>query len=180
MSFEIHHRHRDIPLRAAVLPDGCDPADLANQPGGLAALREAFTHRARPLLETVIDHRLDAFMDRYADRPDSVELRVAAVHAVADLLTKIPPDDARRVVEHVATVTNTGIDAVINAVTAAFDREDGTPDPKPAAQSPPRPAIAASFPPPSTPAGQPPGPTAAGHPASHTPTLRSPRRAGRR
>jgi hypothetical protein len=129
-------------------------------------------------LEAVIDHRLDAFADRNADRPDSVELRVAAVHTVADLLTHVPPDDARRVVEHVAAVTATSIETVVSAVIAAFDREDGTTAPNPAAQSPPtRPAIAAAFPHPSA---QPPGSAAAGHPASHTPTLRSPRRTGRR
>lgn len=172
--------HRDLPLRAAVLPHGCDPADLAHPPGGLAALREGLTHRARPLLEAVIDHRLDAFADRHADRPDSTELRVAAIHIVADLLTHVPPNDARRVVEHVAAVTATTIEAVISAVTATFDREDGTTAPSPAAQSPPRPAIAAAFSPPSAAATQPPGSAMAGHPASHTPTLRSPRRTGRR
>jgi hypothetical protein len=52
---------------------------LADQPGGLTALREGFTHRARPLLEAVIDHRLADFINRHGDRPDSVELRVAAL-----------------------------------------------------------------------------------------------------
>jgi DNA primase len=179
-AWHLLHHHRGIPLRAAVLPDGCDPADLANQPGGLAALREGLTHRARPLLEAVIGLRLDAFRDRYADRPDSAELRVAAVHTVADLLTHVPPDDARRVIEDVAAITATSVEVVVSAVVAAFDREDGTTAPSPAAQSPPRPAIAAAFPPRSAPAAQPSGSAVAGHPASHTPTLRSPGRTGRR
>jgi DNA primase len=177
-AWHLLHRHRGIPLHAAVLPDGRDPAALANQRGGLASLREGLSHRARPLLETVIDHRLGAYHDRYADRPDSVELRVGAVHTVAELLTHVPPEDARRVLEHVAAVTAASVETVVNAVIAAFDREDGTTAPNPAAQSPPtRPAVAAAFPPPSA---QPPGPAAAGHPANHTPTLRSARRTGRR
>ena len=176
-AWQLLHTNRDIPLLAAVLPEGCDPADLANEHGGLTALREGFTHRARPLLEAVIDHRLADFIDRHGDRPDSVELQVAAVHTVADLLTHVPPDDARRVMEHVAAVTATGIEVVTNAVIAAFEREDGTPDPNPAAQSPPRPTVATAFPPPSAQAVQAPG---SGHPAHHTPSLRSPRRPGRR
>jgi DNA primase len=178
-AWHLLNTHRDIALHAAVLPDGCDPADLANQAGGLTALREGLTHRARPLLEAIIDHRLDAFIHRNADRPDSPELRVAAVHTVADLLTHIRPDDARRVVEHVAAATATDVDVVVSAVIAAFDRVAGTTAPHPAAQSPPRPAIAAAFPPPSIAAAQASG-AAAGHPATHTPTLRSPRRSGRR
>jgi DNA primase catalytic core len=176
-AWHLLHSNRDIPLRAAVLPEGCDPADLANQPGGLTALREGFTHRARPLLEAVIDHRLTDFIHRNADRPDSAELRVAAVHTVADLLTHVPPEHARRVVEHVATLTATSAEVVISAVIAAFDRDNGAPEPNPRAQSPPRPAIAAAFP---APSAQAPGAGAAGHPAHHTPTLRPPRRSGRR
>jgi DNA primase len=178
-AWQLLHTHRGIPLRAAVLPDGADPADLPNQPGGLAALREGLGHRARPLLETLIDHRLAAYHDRYADRPDSAELRVGAVHTVADLLTHVPPDDARRVIDHVADVTGTGTEVLVNAILAAFDREDGVPDPSQLAQPPPqRPAIATAFPPPGT---SPPAQTSAkpGHPAHHKPTLRPPRRPGR-
>jgi DNA primase len=172
--------HRDIALHYAVLPDGHDPADLATAPGGLAALRERLTHRARPLLEAVIDHRLEDFITRNADRPDSNELRVGAVHWVADLLTHIPPNDALRVVEHVAAITGTGIEVVISAVVAAFERDDRTRAPTPAAQSPPRPAVAAAFPPPSTQSAQEPDPPSTRHPAHHPPTLRSPRHPGRR
>jgi DNA primase len=124
------HLHRsDVPLRAAGLPDGADPADLLTVPGGHAVLREALSHRARPMLDTLIDQRLDGFFDRYADRPDSIELRVAAVHAVTDLLTHAPPDRANSLVEHVAEVTGTDVETVVNAVIAAYDRDDGTPAP---------------------------------------------------
>jgi DNA primase len=126
-----------ISLRAAVLPGSTDPADLANQPGGVAALREGLGHRARTLLEAVIEHRLRAFHDRHAHRPDSAELRVAALRSVADLLTHITADDARRIVERVAELTGTSIEAVTAVVLTTLDRNAGARAPHPVAHPPP-------------------------------------------
>jgi len=169
-----------VNLRAAVLPGGNDPADLLTRLDGIPALREGLSHRSRPLVEAVIDHRLHQFIDRHADRPDSPELRVAAVHNVADLLTHIPAEQSRRVIEHVADLTGTTFDVVASAVIAAFDREhgeDGIPAPQPTAQPPPQRSTAAlAFPPPDT--SQPPPAGRAGHAVNPT-TLRR-RRPGRR
>jgi DNA primase len=167
------HTHRGIPLRAATLPDGTDPADLINQPGGAAVLREGLTHRAQPLVEAVIEHRLDAFFARHADRPDSAELRVAAVHTVADLLTHVPPEASRRVVDHVANLTGTTFEVVASAVISAFDREDGAPVPNPVAEPPPHCTATRAFPLPGAKSAQPAEP--AGR-AGHTVNPADPRR----
>jgi DNA primase len=167
-------RGAGMPLRAAVMPDGTDPADLLTVPGGLATLRETLSHRALPMLDTLIDQRLDAFFDRHADRPDSIELRVAAVHTVTDLLTHAPPDRAGQLVDHVAQTTGTDIETVVNAVIAAYDSEDGTPVPDSvAAQPPPWQSIS-----PSTHVNSSGEPSYQAARPAHTPTLR-PRRAGR-
>ena len=174
------HTHRGIPLHAAVLPDGADPADLLARPGGIAALREGLTHRRRPLVEAVIDHRLHQFLQRHAERPDSLELRVAALHTVAELLTHIPTEQSRRVLEHVADLTGTTVDVVASTVIAAFDREHGDNTitaPQPTAQPPPpRPTAARAFRPPDT--NYPPPASRAGH-AVNPATMRR-RRPGRR
>lgn len=165
-------------LRAAVLPDGADPADLITHPGDIAALRAGLSHRARSLLETVIDHRLDRFITRYEDTPDSPELRVAAVRAVADLLTHMRPDNSHELVDHIAAITGAAPEVVISVVIGAFDDQSAShPDsPRPTAQPPPpaSPATRAFAPPEGAPqtAGRP------NHPISTRAFLR--RRPGRR
>ena len=174
------HTHRHIALHAAVLPDNADPADLLNHTDGIAALREGLTHRRRPLVEAVIDHRLHQFFQRHAELPDSRELRVAAVHTVVELLTHVPAEQSRRVLEHVADLTGTSVDAVAAAVIAAFDREhddNAIPAPHLTAQPPPRrPPAALPFRPPDT--SHPPPAGRAGH-AVNPATLRR-HRPGRR
>ncbi|MDT5028497.1 MAG: primase, partial [Micromonosporaceae bacterium] len=148
-AWNLLHTIKGLPLRAAVLPDGADPADLTTHPDRVAALRAGLTHEARPLLEAVIDQHLDQFINRHADTPDSPELRVAAVRNVAHLLTHMPPDDSHRIVKHVAGITGAAPEVVTSAIIAAFDQEDaGHPGSPPATAQPPpsRPRAGRAFP----------------------------------
>jgi hypothetical protein len=79
---------------------------------------------------------------------------------VADLLTHLPPAHARRVIEHVAAITTTSTEAVINAVIAAFDHERDAIERTPPIRSPSPPTIAAAFRPLSGGPAQGPGPRA--------------------
>jgi DNA primase catalytic core len=167
-----------LPLHAASLPDGSDPADLIRHPDDIAALRAALSHQAQPLLEAVIDHRLDRFIDRHADRPDSPELRVAAVRAVADLLAHMTPGQSQRLIEHVAAVTGAASEVVMSVVIEALDQQAARhPDiPDPTAQPPPdRHAAGRAFPPVTMPAASSGRPK---HPINTKALLR--RRPGRR
>ena len=94
-AWQLLHTHRDTPAarrrparrHRPRRPDSTSPA-------GSPRSAKALTHRARPCSKPSSTTGSTAFFDRHADRPDSPELRVAAVHTVADLLTHAPPDQA--------------------------------------------------------------------------------------
>ena len=75
---------------AAVLPEGHDPASLAEAPGA-GALRAALD-AARPLADLVLDERLAA----WADRLHWVEGRAGALRDAARLLATFPADQVAR------------------------------------------------------------------------------------
>ena len=80
-----------IDLYAARLPDGADPADLiaTNQ---TATLRAALSHQADPLVEAVIDLRLDQLIGYHPDLLDHPGGQVMAARALAHLLIDLPAD----------------------------------------------------------------------------------------
>ena len=108
---------------AAVLPDGHDPASLAQAagPGALCAALDA----ARPLADLVVDEHLA----RWSDRLHWVEGRTGALREAAQLLATFPAEQVGRQVarladrlglEH-ATVTGAVVEAVSRDEDAARD-----------------------------------------------------------
>ncbi|MFA1544580.1 toprim domain-containing protein [Actinomadura monticuli] len=87
------------PIDAAVLPQGCDPADLL-APAGHTTVHEALLS-VTPLADLVIDERIQ----RSGGHLEFVESRVAAAHAAAALIAELPLDQIARQVTRVAART---------------------------------------------------------------------------
>jgi len=99
------------PVEAAVLPAGCDPADLLRDRGP-AALREALRARV-PLEDLVVDAKL-------ARTGPALEHRVAAAQAAAVLIAELPARQAARQVARVADRLDLPADLVTEALLAAI------------------------------------------------------------
>jgi DNA primase len=97
-----YHQLRTLGLTpaAAALPEGTDPADLlrAAGPARLAAAVTATTH---PLVDDLVQHRLEEWKPRL----HWVEGRVGALRAVAPLIRDLPGNERARLRRHVVDVT---------------------------------------------------------------------------
>jgi len=102
---------------SANLPDGLDPAALAQQ-RGLEALRSALDN-APPLADLVVDDRLA----RWADRLHWAEGRVGAARDAAAVLATLPPEQVGRQVLRVAERVGLDHAEVTRAVTDAVSRD---------------------------------------------------------
>jgi DNA primase catalytic core len=91
--------HRDWLPTAATLPAGADPAETFHAYGP-AALTSGLLDHARPLVDVLIDRRLDT----WADRVRWVEGRIGALRDVADLVASLPPGEAALRADHLAHV----------------------------------------------------------------------------
>jgi DNA primase len=102
------------PVDVALLPGGCDPADLLQQEGP-AALRRALAG-TRPLADLVVDEAVE----RAGGALHSPEERLAAMRASTTLIARMAPVHVARQVGRVAhrlgldhaTVTSTLVEAV--------------------------------------------------------------------
>ncbi|WP_030487974.1 toprim domain-containing protein [Micromonospora chokoriensis] len=110
------------PLLAAEFNAGADPADLLRRPNGQAQLRAALQRRARPMLDTVVDHRLARLIERHPRLLEDIDGRCAAVRVLAPLLFESAgPDEAIRVAQRIAAQTGAGVDTVVIAALAQLD-----------------------------------------------------------
>ena len=76
--------------RRAGLPTGSDPAELYAKAGG-AELTAALLDRGRPLIEAIVDDRIESL-----NRPLRwIEERVSVLQNVAPLVASLPVDDIR-------------------------------------------------------------------------------------
>jgi DNA primase len=149
------------PLLAAEFAAGADPADLLRQPDGRPALRAALRRRARPLLEAVVDHRLDRMLARHPRLLEDIGGRWVAVRALTPLLFEAgTPAEAARLAAHVAERTGAGpqlvLDVAVDHVEELVDQVANEVDQRLAAVAPRRPPPAAAFPAMRTVAGRPP------------------------
>jgi DNA primase len=101
----------------AILPDGLDPAALAQQQGS-DALRTALDN-APPLADLVVDDRLA----RWADRAHWVEGRVGAARDAAAVIATLPPEHVGRQVLRVAERVGLDHCEVTHTVTDAVSRD---------------------------------------------------------
>ena len=101
------------PLSVAEFGAGADPADLLQRPNGEAQLRAALLRRARPMLDTVVDHRLARLVERHPRLLEDIDGRCAAVRLLVPLLFEATkPEEAIRVARHIVTRTGAGVDTV--------------------------------------------------------------------
>jgi DNA primase len=122
-AFQLLTHHHVLQLHAAQLPKGADPGSLATHPNDLAELRASLTHRTRPLAETLIDQRITALIARHPRLLVEVEGQVAAIRAVAPIISRTPAEQATQLVSYVAQITDADITTVANEVLAVFDTE---------------------------------------------------------
>lgn len=158
-----------VTLHGAQLPGGSDPADLVTRPDKIAMLKACLTYRARPLAEIVIDHCITTMLTRHPRLLTEIPGQVAAVRAVASILTEVPAPEAIRLTQYVAEVTGTGIDTVTWAVREVLDAGDSVRRAAPQIRSPvtatsPQPQPQATGPP----TGSTDSPTARNRRAGHT------------
>ncbi len=88
---------RGTELLGASLPEGSDPAAVLRELGP-AALTASLTERVVPLVDLVVDHRIDG----WSGHLQWVEGRVGAFRDVAPLLAALPPRDAARQAQRVS------------------------------------------------------------------------------
>jgi DNA primase catalytic core len=109
------------PLYAARFDAGADPADLLRRPNGRAQLRAAL-RQTRPLLDTVVEHRLDRMLTRHSKLLTEIPGQVAAVHALVPLLFDATNQaEAIRISELIARRTGTGPETVAWAAVARVE-----------------------------------------------------------
>jgi DNA primase len=156
----------DVDLHAATLPPGADPGALIATADNAAVLRDALNHRSRPLVQAVIDLRLDRLTERHPNLLTYIEGRINAARALATFLTDLPAGQILTLATYIADRTGAGIDTVASAVIANIGAAPGRPVPRSAAQAVkgpsalpadpdarpagPRPRRGRSFPPPNT------------------------------
>ena len=102
---------------AVVLPDGHDPASLA-QAHGTAALVNILASRAVPLADLVTDACLARF-DRHLG---FLEGKFSAMRAVAPLIAAMPPGEAGRQAARTAARTGLTTSEVTDAITQALEQ----------------------------------------------------------
>ena len=142
-----------VDLYAARLPDRVDPADLvaANH---TATLRAGLNHRAVPLVEAVIDIRLDQLIGYHPDLLHHPGGQVMATRALAQLLIDLPTEQIVALTHRIATRTGVGIDTVANEIIDALEHAPPRDAPRP--EPPPKPPPAPAAPPPSSRPADPP------------------------
>lgn len=111
------HRAGFTDLRAAVLPAGCDPADLWRG-GRVTPLTQALDH-AQPMADLVVDARLDEWPHGFSSYPE----RVNAARSAATVIVELPADDRARQVGRVAEWLRLDVTVVTDAVTDAVGRD---------------------------------------------------------
>jgi DNA primase len=99
------------------LPDGHDPASLA-QAHGATALANILANGAVPLADLVTDACLARF-DRHLD---FLEGKFSALHAVAPLIAAMPPGEAGRQAARAAARTGLTTSEVTDAITQALEQ----------------------------------------------------------
>ncbi|MGW2625815.1 toprim domain-containing protein [Micromonospora taraxaci] len=110
-------------LLAAEFNAGADPADLLRRPNGRAQLRAALQRRARPMLDAVVDHRLNRLLERHPRMLGDIDGKCAAVRALVPLLFQATnPDEAIRIARRIVARTGAGVDTV--AIAALTHLED--------------------------------------------------------
>jgi DNA primase len=138
-AFELLRTVRAWP-HALDLPDGQDPAGMLQQQGPAdlhAALRAA---AARPLADLVVDERLD----RYADRLQWAEGKVAAGRAAAAVVASLPTEQiGRQIVRLVARldlpageVSDLVVDAITSPSRGTLSPRSAGAGPRPADRTP--------------------------------------------
>ena len=100
--------------KAAVLPDGHDPADL--WAGGLGGVLVGRLQTCRPLADLVVDARLAEWPHRLESGQD----RVNAAHSAAAVIATLPVTEIARQVGRVAERLDLAVPAVTAAVTDAL------------------------------------------------------------
>ncbi|MEU8220153.1 toprim domain-containing protein [Micromonospora taraxaci] len=115
-------QHLPGPLLVAEFSASADPADLLRRPNGRAQLRAALQRRARPMLDTVVDHRLARLVERHPRLLEDIDGKCAAVRVLVPLLFQATsPDDAIRVARRIVACTGTGVDTVATAAIAHLE-----------------------------------------------------------
>lgn len=109
--------HAGFAPRAALMPDGHDPADLVA--GGLTDVLAQRLDDARPLADLVVDEQLNGW-----PRLDTVQDRVNAAHSAAAVIARFPSADAARQVGRVAERLGLDVASVTAAVTDAVSQPD--------------------------------------------------------
>jgi DNA primase catalytic core len=178
--------HPDIVARGIQFAAGADPGDLAAQPDGRARLRVALQRNAEPLVDLLIDHRVEAMLNRRPQLLHEVEGRVLLARALAPLIADQKPAAVAAAVAHVgdlavarAAGTPEGLSAAADTVhcltSAVIDHLETSP--APGARSAPGPGPPAAAHPSATafptkpPARRPATPTrTTEYPAGHQPT----------
>jgi DNA primase catalytic core len=103
-----------LELLHADLGPECDPA-LALHRDGRDVLRAALNDAARPLVDVLVDRRLDASADRFPE----IEAGVAATRAAAPLLADLEPRHRERLAEGIAARTGMHPTTVHREIAAA-------------------------------------------------------------
>ncbi|GLW34458.1 toprim domain-containing protein [Actinoplanes regularis] len=151
----LHARHPSRLLRAAALPPGTDPAALLARPNGRAQVRAVLHSQTRPLLDAVVDHRLNGWLTRWPRLLEDVDGRCHAARGLVDLMFEADDREeavrvARQIVrrtrvhpEVITQLTLEHVEAALAEATATANRP-GRSGPGPPA---PAPAPAQAFPP---------------------------------
>jgi len=156
----------DVDLHAATLPPGTDPGALITTADTIAVLRDALARHARPLVQAVIDIRLDRLTQLHPDLLTYIEVRVNAVRTLAEPLADLPAAQILAMAAYISQRTGASIDTVAHTVIANIEAATARPLPRGTAQpakGPParagdpdakpadsRPRHLRSFPPPNT------------------------------
>lgn len=111
------------PLLAAEFVAGSDPADLLTRPNGRAQLRAALRYQTRPLIFAVVDHHLERIVRKFPAALQEIEGRLDAARALAPrVLAAANPEEATRLVQHIAKRTNVGVDIVMSCAAEHLER----------------------------------------------------------
>ncbi|AEV86827.1 DNA primase [Actinoplanes sp. SE50] len=144
----LHARLPSRLLHHAVLPAGADPATLLTRPDGRVDLRDTLQAHTQPLLETVVNHRLDTLLDRNPRLLDDVGGRVETARHLVTLM--FDADDKAEAIRIGALITQrTGIsvqalvEIAVDYVEASWSEAAGTLN----SAGPAPPASQSAFPP---------------------------------
>ena len=135
--------HAGIELHAANLPAGCDPADLIATPDKASQLRAVLSHQTRPLVQAVIDIKLDQLLARHPDALTFIEGQLDAVRYFTAQLTGLPADQIVALANHIARRTGAGLNLVVEVIIDNLEHQQASPS---AAPRPPGPSSTAAPP----------------------------------